>query len=268
MSSSLKINFIWTIADLVAILILSLTVQLGQVKDLVSYVSFAATISSLILAILAIAYSVFSGGAVGNTLMLITKSSADLAGTVASLDKIGGDIREAVEEIKVTARHIPEAMGQVSATVEKNLALIGESVKSRSEAIDKPVATEMEAHEASLKLNEIVEKLVTGGSLIGVVGFYVCILSYRTRRPITKEFRQSIPLFDVDYIYGYLVAMSALDVLSLDVVSEVWTVRECVEYDTEEIKLKIKSYMNSKKYSETSTKRVEDAIEKIDKFFS
>lgn len=85
MTSNSKIHFCWTIAVLTAIIIILLAVKWSDIENLANTLNFALTLTSLVLAVVAIIY-----GFVANSAFV---------GTVSHIDTAASSIRDMVREI-------------------------------------------------------------------------------------------------------------------------------------------------------------------------
>src|SRR5438105_13887747 len=99
MKDTAKIHIGYIISILVVVNIVTLAAKWGSIKDLVTYVSFAATLASLLLAILAIVYSYFSSGSLATYSERVSKASESLQTTYSELQRTAHDLKQVAENI-------------------------------------------------------------------------------------------------------------------------------------------------------------------------
>ena len=83
MNKDYKIHSFYILLILVSIIIGLVSVNWSQVPKLVEYITFALTVSSLILAILAIVYSVYSNSSISELMGEISIATKDVVGHAA-----------------------------------------------------------------------------------------------------------------------------------------------------------------------------------------
>jgi len=101
-----EIHMWWTIAILVVLVIVTLTVKLGGVEGLLERLSFAVTVASLVLATVAIALALFSGYSFSRNVDELNKSSGEITGSAGKLTEATGTLAQKIEAM-------PEQVGGV-----------------------------------------------------------------------------------------------------------------------------------------------------------
>jgi hypothetical protein len=112
MNDKAKIHVGYIISILVAIIITLLTVKWSEIPGLADYLTFALTVSSLCLAILAIIYSIYSNSSFTGNISSLEISSRSLLETSSDLSSV-------TEELNDRIQGIPDIMKTVGDKVEK-----------------------------------------------------------------------------------------------------------------------------------------------------
>jgi hypothetical protein len=193
-SSRLGLHFRYVAGILVTLVVLLATRSYATDAQLVAYISFAATLASLLLAILAIIYSMTSNAGLSATLLAIQQSSGDLAARAREIAGMGKTISE-----------IPAQIGELKKTF---------SAPATSEpAADLGVQTK----------DEFVTSFLGAGSANGLLALYAACWAAASSRPLVLSDVAALVKpesgLSFDYAYGYLVASASAGILWLRVVS-------------------------------------------------
>lgn len=100
------IHFFYIISILVALLVVILTYNFSESKELVAYISFAATISSLILATFAIFYAVHSNSDLSKSFSIIKESADDVKGVTQGLNNSNDVLQNVSNKINETIKEL------------------------------------------------------------------------------------------------------------------------------------------------------------------
>ncbi|WP_454982883.1 hypothetical protein [Capnocytophaga sputigena] len=210
-----KIHFWYIIAILVAIIIFLIVSNFGNNTELVGYVSFAATIASIFLAVISIIYAFYSNSQLSQTLGKLDNSSQSLEKTAHSLDRSSqkvGDISEQlsseIQKLNETINSIPKSMESVEKKVEETNSYI-QTLYSNTEI-------KVENRENSRNIN-IPQLLLENSPSIGVVfSLYISYLSFKNKKIVKKNC--NIEIIEKNYVYFYacIDTFKALNVLKKD----------------------------------------------------
>ena len=111
-----SIHLAWLSALLAAALVASLTARFGQVDNILNYLGFAATISSIILSVIAITYTFVSSGASNAIQANLVKTSSEISNQTSDMTQLYQRIENLMGGIpdKVDALHkaIDDSMRQ------------------------------------------------------------------------------------------------------------------------------------------------------------
>lgn len=203
-----KIHFWYIIAILVAIIICLIVSNFGNNTELVGYVSFAATIASIFLAVISIIYAFYSNSQLSQTLGKLDNSSQSLEKTAHSLDRSSqkvGDISEQlsseIQKLNETINSIPKSIESMGEKVDK-MSLLFQETPNSTKNYDKENVSE------KIKL---MNNLVYGGLL----ALYIAFLSQKQK----KEWKR-IGISYIDdkywYFYGCISIFGSLGYLSVN----------------------------------------------------
>jgi len=207
--------------------------------------SFAASVVSIVLAVVSIVYSM--------------KSGAGMAGSVDILQEAGRDIRENVKALDGLEDHIVNA-------VQEGFESLGGKIDNVKNQIE-PLLQSANANSQVVEGNSSTKFLINieRNSNYGNVILYVCLKSFETKKSWSIDIMGSE---NKDYVWGYLVAISSVP-----------SVKFSYEYDVESnvvsnCSFDISTKMPTKedilkhlKTRETYEKLLKSLIEQVDKYF-
>lgn len=248
---------IYYISGLLTFIIIELItyvcVNNNNTDQIVGYISFASTISSLFLSVVAIIYAIVSNnqgeaqyqkidGASDRISISVDKFSLMSESLSGSIDSILSKL----DEIKVISSETKNAVSQNS--------------QKRIDSDSAPVEIDEKDHKL---MQMLVKRYVNVGSFYGNIVLLACILSNETK----LRFKTSdiIP-GSSDYLYGYIIASTALGVVTTHVDDNYIIVDSVSPFLLKEMLLKdIKEYIEK---SESGQKEFnENIFEKVKKLF-
>lgn len=207
MESKYKVHTFYVILILVSIIIGLISVEWSKVPSLVDYITFALTLSSLILAGLAIVYSIYSNTSLSSSLAQISNAATDVQGA-------SKQISESNDRLKAEVEKLPLRLDQVDKNITNTHKVLKEFSLSRERDSIPDTLNENEAK----KINEdIVVNFMKTSSLTGIQALFIVELSYRTKTSFSfKEIINSIPDSpdNIDYWQAYIVATSCFELIS------------------------------------------------------
>lgn len=121
----------YIIAILIAIIIGLFAILAVGAPKLYENISFASTMSSLILSIIAIMYALTTSGALANTLEKIYKTSSDLKNTSETLEQSNIELGEKVDGIPIAIASVKETVDQSKSLLEEHTSKISTSKAER-----------------------------------------------------------------------------------------------------------------------------------------
>lgn len=188
MTPNSKIHFCWTIAVLTAIIIILLAVKWSDIQDLANTLNFALTLTSLVLAVIAIIYAIVANSA--------------FAGTVSHIDAAASNIRDMVKEI-------PEKLNVIVQKTSDVHQLVANAASPQA----KPAAQQHPAEgNAAIQQFAIVvtEEFLRASSWNGLKLLHVCRSC--CEKKIAFDLKQLCAIdgaMSYDYAMGYFVASAS-----------------------------------------------------------
>jgi len=183
---------------------------------ILDYVSFAATLSSLILSVVAIIFTIVSSNRGEKQYQKLDRVSDDVRNSLTSFSNKTSHFDESIDRFKELADGLSS---QINAVYEKLSGLelpineIKKHMQANKESVKQPLVKQKDGN---LDIKFSVETYVKVGSFSGNLALYACVLS--------KEHSIEFDLSDIAenpddeaYKFGYLVSSSAIGVLSFGV---------------------------------------------------
>ena len=213
-----KIHIFYIIGFLLFVIIGLITIQWSEITDLVNYITFALTLSSLVLSILAIVYSFISNSRFSETMGALNNVSKDVLDSTIKLNTVTDDLTRQVEEIPIHLKNVEDQ-------TEKTHQLI-ESIQLIKETSVEPATTKKEELSS-------VESFLTSSSFYGKKLLFACSLSFSTKKNfvLTDLFESS-----QDYMWGYFIASTAMKLFKYTETNKVILVTDINVEITEKIR--------------------------------
>ena len=205
-------------------LVTYICVNNDNATEIVSYISFASTISSLFLSVVAIIYAIVSNN----------KGEAQYQ----KIDRASDRISASVDRFSTLSENL-------SGNISSILAKLDE-IKNISDETNKAVnQSNQQNHpdQTAALVDTIIDAYIKGGSFFGNLSLLACVYSKEKEQPFTTT--QLIPDFSA-YVYGYIIASSALQIIRTRMVNDHFVV------DTVNPTLKDKLITNINNFIETS----------------
>lgn len=205
-------------------LVTYICVNNDNATDIVSYISFASTLSSLFLSVVAIIYAIVSNN----------KGEAQYQ----KIDRASDKISTSLDRFSFLSENLSGNISSILAKLDeiKNISDETNKAINQSNQQNHPDQT------ASL-VDTIIDGFINGGSFFGNLCLLACVYSKEKEKPFTTA--QLIPGFS-EYLYGYIIASSALQIIRTHVVNDHFVV------DIVNPTLKSKLITNINNYIETS----------------
>ncbi len=228
-NNNLRIHFFYVVLILSGALIITLTSDWTKLDGFTEYLSVAATITSLVLGVLAIIYSFVSNGSMSQFLGSIEASTssirnvsvelravADGARTIqeradertTQLQKLAMDLRGAIEDIN-------DRTSAIAGTVESlpsHLGELKEAIFSRRAEVATS-GTEL----ATFWTKELAEQALSTSSRLGLAALRALQQAYIVNKHCdlqaifdTEESK------DFEYVYGYVIAFISVGLIGVD----------------------------------------------------
>lgn len=193
-----KIHISYIIGFLITMIIGLITIKWNNIPNLVDYITFALTLSSLVLSLLAIIYSFVSNNKFSESIGALNNVSDEVLDSSKKLNLITDDLSIKVAEI-------PEHLKNVEEKAEKTHQLI-ESMKIEKEntSVSTSEVEGVAKHEFS------VDKFLSVSSFNGKALLYALSLSFNQKKSFLLQ-----DIFDSnrDYVWGYFIATSSMGLI-------------------------------------------------------
>ena len=210
-------------------------------SNIFTYISFASTITSFVLSILAIFVTMQSNSGLENQISkmelhsklmkkLSIKSDNTLTQVTAANEKVAKSTRELSE---VTNNIIP----QVQATLSHHEDILNQKLSGYNSI--------PQNKNENIKIDLLKEWYISSMSARGLAATYACCLSCETNKSFNRN-----ELFQLmsDYSYGVIVTTSSVGLIATEVNDGVNILCKFSTLSTEQIYTKIKEYINQNKY--------------------
>lgn len=269
----------------------------GEVSQVIlNQISFASTISSILLSVIAIIYSIVSGSKGANLYVKTEEVSKEIEKTLPKFEALDA----AVEELKGIPSCIEKDLGKMKGQMlhlEDLLSKTLQGVDSVASTIPRlprsfadvlreeyiPINQSLEKGVASQDVDKkscitqgeqkVLRRYVYVNSPLGIVFLLACCYAYETKKSIVlkDELFGGGGEFVVGYLHGYLVASQAIGLVSVTENEDgSWGVDSL--YDgfplKEEVLEVIKKINGSSGLSDDVKRRMKEAQQEVEKFFT
>ncbi|RKP47856.1 hypothetical protein D7Z26_21820 [Cohnella endophytica] len=213
-------DYAYIIVFLILLLVGIFTFYYGSDKNqIVSYLGFAGTITSLILSVVALIYTFYQSTTSITQAQKITEASEKLNQAIGGFHEVQNQISSSVESMKHVSYQVSEMQNQISASVDSIVQVsnqvsemdtkVSQVVSGISKA-ESPTSTDID----SVTFNDIVE-ILQRNSINGLLTLLLGI--YQSRSPkkeftlgkIIEELNTKYELkLSSDYSYGFLIGFN------------------------------------------------------------
>lgn len=224
-NTNYKTHVGYIIFILIAIIILLVAVEWGKIEKLVEYITFALTLTSLVLALLAIVYAVFSNSKFVQNITTLTNISDEVK-------RNSFELKSATDDLKSKIEAIPDSLKDV----EKNTSKTNELLEklSQSPISDDLIGNKINKGEnlETITIDELLTDIITNSSFLGKLLLYASYLS------LTKK--ESFSLDDLfqenkDYAFGFLSVLTSLGIILYTTKKDIYTVSHVSQKILDEI---------------------------------
>lgn len=202
MEKHIKVHVIYIIGILVTIILGLVTIKWGNIPNLVELFSFALTISSIILAVLAIAYAVYSNTSFGKNIAVLDKASNDIGSSTKYLEEISIDLKDKFNDL-------PDLLKTLHQKTDSNQSILTELSKLSFE----------KQQVAFVKSDSITEEgiknIVNKTSINGRYALYLLKLAKDSKKEFTPSDISRNTSIGMDYILGYIDSFRSLGLVKI-----------------------------------------------------
>lgn len=259
MVSNGQLHFNYIIVILVSIIVGLVSVQWSEVPKLVDYLTFALTLSSLILAGLAIVYSIYSNTSISGSLSEISAAAKEVSSSSMSINQSNIELREEVEKIPVMLdvvdRNIVDTKNIVSTFSEKQEAFTKVDMQANPVgAIDKGIS------------DDHLSEFLSLTSIRGLEVLLMVTLSLESETSFNfEEFVENNENYGgtSEYLYGFFMSMVSLGlVIYLTDAKDRFTIKSVNKFIKANIRKRIKERVISgaKEYAKDYDDQEEEEV--------
>jgi len=214
MEEKYKIHIFYIVIIVGAIIIALATVDFATIPGFKDYVTFALTVTSIVLAILAVIYTFYANARLFLNIGSMEKSSAELSTTSS---KLSDSTKELSEKVGI----LPE----IGAKVDETHSMLADMADKDRGSGD--IDTEIEITDFP---EEIIDQFLDTSSYSGLMGLYAFSLSHKYQKEFgLKEAFEKSKHFNEDYTQGYILASSCFGLFDYSVKNGKYSVGEINE---------------------------------------
>jgi hypothetical protein len=250
MEEKYRIHGFYIILILGSIIIILVTINWGAIPRLPELITFALTLTSLVLALLAIVYAYVSNSSLSRTINELTNVAKDIVSSAV-------DVRSATDGLKANISPIHEQLSHVGQQVEQTQALVREySAKQIPQSERGPEKINIST--------ELIDRFLNRTSINGLLCLYIVQRAFSQSVTINLNLLETQIDVNPKYLYGYIVACASVGILSCEGGIENLKINMVNEVLTKKIKPVIDNFGKTNKKVDIQTLII-DKIDKIDK---
>lgn len=215
-NTNYNVHYNYWIGILLSLLILIsclLCYKNGLLKSdsaLVSYISFASTIASLLLSLVAIFYAIQSTNSFAGTISELNLSSKDIAKGASEIANGSENIKKVLEDgISKLSEKIEEYGSNTSEKLSFYGSQIGAALGNQHEANKNKTTNET--------VDLLLDRFIQQSSIWGLFALFISKLSFEHKKTVNLNEIHELTNIPVDYLYGYLVATNPLGVIDVNI---------------------------------------------------
>ena len=205
---------VYYISGLLVLLIVELVTYIcvndENSTQIVNYISFASTISSLFLSVVAIIYAIVSNNKGEAQYAKIDKASDRITTSVDKFSSMSDNLSQKI-------MYIISELEEVKKITNDNKNIFDNYIKQQNNESHINILSTQAAEKFNGNISpaQLIENIVDGyisaGSYFGNIGLLACVFSYKKNRPFsTDEINIDFP----KYFYAYIIASTALGIVS------------------------------------------------------
>jgi hypothetical protein len=195
MEEKYKIHAFYILTILVSIIVVLITIKWSGIPNLDEKLSFALTLASLILAVFAIVYAVYS--------------NATFSQAVSTLNTVATDVSDTARQISTAANELEREIKVIPSRLEIMEVKVGETndlIQKISESGEVKPASETEKTAVTELIDSFVEKAPPAGLLI----LYAYCLAFKQKKIFNvEELIATLITVDIYLARGFIMACKA-----------------------------------------------------------
>ena len=194
-------------------LITAVCVNNSRHAEIMSYVSFAATLSSLIMSIVAIIFTIVSSHQGEEQYKKIDNASDKVTDALGRFAEKTKALDESVSNFQRSSEFLSEQMTTILSKL-GNIENITKEVKEQlpHQTKEKQGPDFDGSESAKVDINQLVVRIINTGSFAGNLALYACVLSKEKKRSFNVSEITTIA-DNVPYMYGYIILATAIGII-------------------------------------------------------
>ena len=228
---NMTLHLVYVVIILVLALIALSTYKVGDEDTTIKYISFASTISSLLLAVIAIFFAIYSNFSITGSIGEITKASSGLVDHSKSIEQYSAEIEKKLEAV------VPGVLEGVKKEVDSGFEGLKEAMMERPHPED----------ESGIKSGE-GKKEIIDDAFFNLISFAGAALLYALKKansegmPLDLRKLGEITDIGMDYFWGMLILLHSVDAARMTEKDNVYV----ITYVDDTIKKDIEKYLLEK----------------------
>lgn len=216
MEPKYKVHAFYILSIMSATIIGLVTVKWSSITNLVSLITFALTLTSLVLAALAIIYAFVTNGSFQGTIQSLHKTSDEMKASGSRISSVLTAFEEKLD-------HIPKILKTVEGKVAQTHEMI-ESFSAKPSSPHPRPTPERNDEITQQMVAEVIARYVGYSSTSGLKVAYLFGLSHSKSHPVNlKEACNSIDSLTYDYAHGFAVATVGVGLFDYNQNDDVFT---------------------------------------------
>lgn len=261
------VNLRWIVGILAAIVIALLTAMWAKVEIVNDHISFAATLMSLLLAVLAIVYAFVSNSQFSNNISALLAAANKTTGAAQNINSAAERLEEIVAQLPSSIARVEQKIDSAHQAITQKFS---EPPPQRTAA-----ATTATTHPAQKDAD--IQRVISGASLHGLIAIYLASAVFAKGESKATYDLNEVPnlssYFKPDYIMGFLVGTADFLNKAFYVFDgKVMTVKKFPKMDMKkEVRSEIDKrkadpdYLKDSNFRDDTFKLIYDAMDEIDK---
>lgn len=247
-------------------IIMLISSQYADCDELLKYLSFASTITSFVLSILAIFVTVQSSSDLYKQFARIEEATTTIKTLSGTIEKNAPTISEAATDIKDTSKtllkKLDEVVNQINEKVNTSLAKTVDQIANMLDSSNEGSAPHEQPQNLTdtVSLDTLKKYFLSNASLNGLLGIYTSALSFEKGKPVILSFFGEY----IEYTRGFLLATKATNLIRFTGNLKIPNTTRCVDsqFTTKEIRNAIKENIENIKstYPESLTNEAKDYV--------
>jgi len=185
--------------------------------------SFALTVTSLFLSLLAIIYSFYSNSTFNDTISSLNKSSNKIQKNSKKLSSVSSDLEIKIEEFPLLFKALEDKVDMTNSYL---------TIQYEQNNSDFNIESDQKYPEG------FIDSYLNNSSIIGIFALYAIYLAYSSQKKFQlKELLDAVEMIGSEYSIGYLISASSMGFFSRKNYSDNWKITGF----NEELGVKIKA---------------------------